>query len=172
MSAASARAICRNGGSGASRSTPASESRLWHAQRHDSCASPTGLIEISKRPINSDQLTDTHPDGVTLLSDLRVAIRHHVQRPAFALTVLVTLALTIGATTAVFAVVEAMLVRGLPFAGPDRLVWVARCVPTTLPRRSRCRNTGLPRAARDRCPDWRPTRTGAGAWPATASPSG
>jgi putative ABC transport system permease protein len=76
---------------------------------------------------------------VSILSELRVAIRHHAQRPAFALTVLVTLALTIGATTAVFAVVEAMLVRGLPFARPDRLMWVASVradnplAPFTLP---------------------------------------
>jgi predicted permease len=76
---------------------------------------------------------------VSILGDLHVAVRHHVQRPAFALTVLVTLAVTIGATTAVFAVVEAMLVRGLPFASPDRLVWVASVradnpsAPFTLP---------------------------------------
>jgi predicted permease len=76
---------------------------------------------------------------VSILSDLRFAIRHHAQRPAFALTVLVTLALTIAATTAVFAVVEAMLVRGLPFARPDRLMWVASVradnpsAPFTLP---------------------------------------
>jgi hypothetical protein len=76
---------------------------------------------------------------VSILSELRVAIRHHAQRPAFALSVLVTLALTIGATTAVFAVVEAMLVRGLPFARPDRLMWVASVradnplAPFTLP---------------------------------------
>ena len=62
-----------------------------------------------------------------------------MQRPAFALTVVVTLTVTTGATTAVFAVVEAMLVRGLPFAKPERLVWVASVradnpsAPFTLP---------------------------------------
>ena len=76
---------------------------------------------------------------MSILNDLHVAVRHHVQRPGFALTVLVTLALTIGATTAVFAVVDAMLVRGLPFARPDRLMWVASVradnpsAPFTLP---------------------------------------
>jgi predicted permease len=76
---------------------------------------------------------------MSMLSDLHVAIRHHARRPAFALTVLITLALTIGATTAVFAVVDAMLVRGLPFAQSDRLMWVASVradnpsAPFTLP---------------------------------------
>jgi putative ABC transport system permease protein len=76
---------------------------------------------------------------VSILSDIQVAIRHHARRPAFAIAVLVTLALTIAATTAVFAVVEAMLVRGLPFARADRLVWVASVradnpsAPFTLP---------------------------------------
>jgi putative ABC transport system permease protein len=51
----------------------------------------------------------------------------------------VTLALTIGATTEVFSVVDAMLVRGLPFARPDQLMWVVSVradnpsAPFTLP---------------------------------------
>ncbi len=62
-----------------------------------------------------------------------------MQRPAFALTVLLTLVLTIAATMAVCAVVEAMLVRGLPFGRSDRLVWIASVradnpsAPFTLP---------------------------------------
>jgi putative ABC transport system permease protein len=76
---------------------------------------------------------------VSLLSDVRVAIRQHLQRPGFALTVIATLAVTIGATTVVSAVVEAMLVRGLPFTRSDRLMWVASVradnpsAPFTLP---------------------------------------
>jgi hypothetical protein len=76
---------------------------------------------------------------VSIPSDLPIAIRLHVRRPAFAITVLVTLALTIGATTAVVAVVDAMLVRGLPFDRSDRLMWIASVradnpsAPFTLP---------------------------------------
>jgi hypothetical protein len=61
--------------------------------------------------------------------DLRVALRQCRRRPAFALTVVSTLALTIGATTAVFAVVNAVLLRALPFSDPERLVSITSVRP-------------------------------------------
>src|ERR1700752_4658916 len=64
-----------------------------------------------------------------LLNDLRIAIRHDLRQPGFALTVLSTLALAVGATAAGFAVVNGGVVRGLPFASPERLVWVASVRP-------------------------------------------
>jgi predicted permease len=64
-----------------------------------------------------------------VLNELRIALRQHVRQPGFALTVVLTLALTNGATTAVFSVVNTMLVRALPFTSPDRLVWVASVRP-------------------------------------------
>ena len=74
-----------------------------------------------------------------LLNDLRVALRCHARQPGFTVPVVCTLALAIGATAAVFAVVNTILVRGLPFQAPDRLVWVASVradnanAPFTLP---------------------------------------
>ena len=59
------------------------------------------------------------------LNDLRIALRQHARQPGFAVTVILTLAVTIGATTAVFSVVNAVLIRALPFASPDRLFWIA-----------------------------------------------
>jgi predicted permease len=56
---------------------------------------------------------------------MRIALRQHTRQPAFAVTVILTLAVTIGATTAVFSVVNAVLIRALPFASPDRLLWIA-----------------------------------------------
>jgi putative ABC transport system permease protein len=60
-----------------------------------------------------------------MVGDLRVAIRQHARRPGFAVAVVSTLALTIGATLAVFSVVTTVLVRALPFSAPERLVWMA-----------------------------------------------
>jgi predicted permease len=57
-----------------------------------------------------------------LLSDLRFAVRRLRQAPAFSLTVILTLALGLGATTAIFSLVEGILLRPLPFNDADRLV--------------------------------------------------
>ena len=60
----------------------------------------------------------------TLLQDVRYALRGFRRNPAFTLTVIATLALGIGATTAVFSVVDRILFRSLPYAHADRLVSV------------------------------------------------
>ncbi len=57
-----------------------------------------------------------------ILQDVRVALRQLRKVPGFTLTVVVTLALGIGATTAVFSLIEGILLRPLPFSDPERLV--------------------------------------------------
>jgi putative ABC transport system permease protein len=66
---------------------------------------------------------------VALWKDLSVAIRQFRRRPGFALAVVSTLALAIGANIAVFSVVNAVLFRALPFRAPERLVWIASVRP-------------------------------------------
>jgi hypothetical protein len=53
---------------------------------------------------------------------LRVILRSLARRPAFTLTAIITLALGIGAVTAVYSVVSALLLRPLPYSHPDELV--------------------------------------------------
>jgi putative ABC transport system permease protein len=59
-----------------------------------------------------------------LLQDLRYGLRLLVRRPAFAAIAVATLALGIGTNTAIFTVVDRVILRAVPFPAPDRLVVV------------------------------------------------
>ena len=60
----------------------------------------------------------------TLWKDLRFALRVLAKNPVFAAVAVVTLALGIGANTAIFSAMNAVLLRSLPVQHPERLVWV------------------------------------------------
>ena len=64
-----------------------------------------------------------------LWQDVRYAARRLQRAPIFSLAVIATLALTIGATTAVFTVVNAVLMRALPYRDPGRLVLLQEAFP-------------------------------------------
>ena len=72
----------------------------------------------------------------TIRSDFRHAVRLLWRYPAMSLLALATLALGIGANTAIFSVVDAVLLRQLPYPAPDQLVmvWEQRRAPENVLR--------------------------------------
>jgi predicted permease len=62
------------------------------------------------------------PSVEAVLADFKFTVRRLRKSPGFAVTVLLTLAIGIGANTAVFSVVNSILLRPLPYSEPDRLI--------------------------------------------------
>src|SRR5258706_8126781 len=69
------------------------------------------------------------------LQDGRYAIRSLRRSPGFATVAVLTLALGIGAATAIYSVVDTILLQPLPFSGGDRLVRVVENIPSAVPGR-------------------------------------
>src|SRR4051794_19738667 len=69
----------------------------------------------------------------TLIQDLRFALRQLVKSPTFTLVAILTLALGIGANTAVYSVVEGVLLKPLPFPASDQLMYITRSGDVSIP---------------------------------------
>jgi len=78
----------------------------------------SALWNLHTRPRTGDGLV------TTFLIDLRIAARLLRRSPAFTIVSVLTLGLAIGATTAIFSVIEPVLIRPLPYPQPERLVFV------------------------------------------------
>ena len=60
-----------------------------------------------------------------MLRDLKIAVRHLLKSPGFSAIAVLMLTLGIGATTAIFSIVEGVLLRPLPFPNPNELVVIS-----------------------------------------------
>lgn len=93
---------------------------LWYARQ---VLSAVALYAL-RRPRPAHGIPDNRPWSANLGTDLRQASRTLLRKPGFTGAVVLTLALGIGATTAIFSVIDGVLLRPLPFPEPDRLVRV------------------------------------------------
>src|SRR5262245_44271899 len=87
----------------------------------------------------------------TLLQDLRYGARMLWRRPGFTLIAVITLALGVGANTAIFSVVNGVLLKSLPYHEPERIVLLWGDVPSRDEHRSQVSATDVA--------DWRKLNT-------------
>jgi putative ABC transport system permease protein len=101
----------------------ANRSRLWYWRQVWSLACRYGFRSEAKTERRRPEMIET------IWHDVRYAARSYAKTPTFTLAVLTTLALGIGASTAIFSMVNGILLRPLPLNDPDTLVYANEVNP-------------------------------------------
>ena len=128
----------------AKRAEGASEAGALLAARAALAESSLAAVPRSRtHPVESRAPVPAAPaSGFTGLGgDLRFAWRQLRRSPSFAVVAIATLGLGAGAATAIFSIVDTVLLRPLPFRQPEQLVAIWELTP-----RRRCRRNGCPRS--------------------------
>jgi predicted permease len=97
----------------------------WHYWRHAASIS----VRYGFRRDRGAHEEKTAMPIESIWSDLKYAVRSYAKTPSFTLAVVATLALGIGASTAIFSMVNAILLQPLPLHDPDRLVYMNELAP-------------------------------------------
>lgn len=104
---------------------------LSHAEAHRRELAESGGMEQVKQAVRNGR-AGTFAES--LGQDIRYGIRQLRHNPAFTWIAVITLGLGIGATTAIFSAVYALLLRPLPYPGANRLMYLSQAWPKTDPK--------------------------------------
>jgi putative ABC transport system permease protein len=118
-----------------SRTTSHPRATIWLYSQTIRSLGPLARARLRARRAELARLTSGDPMLTQLRDDLRYSIHAAVRRPWLSLTVIATMVLGIGATTAVFSVIDALLLRPLSFPAPEQLVRLSspvRDAPTAM----------------------------------------
>ncbi len=111
------------------RSSPLAALSWYWGQVLRSCVT----FRLTRRHKPKLENTESQNMGRAILSDVRYAIRSLRRAPGFSLIAILTLAIGIGANTAIFSVVDAVVLRRLPFENPHQLMRVYLLMPPPTP---------------------------------------